>query len=304
MKKNVLFVIIILAITTSCSHKITSTSGSTNSAKEEETVGTINLAAGQKYIVENKLTTSSNIEMQGQAMESKADINSTYKISVDDIKDGKYNMTNSMSSIKMSMSNMGQNMSFDSEKKEDIDGEMGSVVKSYINQANPVIMNKSGDIIAAEEKDSSASDSANTPEKMQAEMIMKQMGDPADQGYGAKMAFISVPKNAKAGTSWKDSTSKDGITRVTNYTVKEINGNMATISTSGTEKRDTKMEIQGMEINTNTNGTFTGEETVDITTGVISQNNTAAEASGTIQVMGQEIPTKIKATSVITVKPL
>ena len=302
MKRNIFFVAIIFAIATGCSPKMTS---NTNSSKEEnspkeETAAGIKLTKGQKYLVETKLTTTSNTEMQGQSMESNADISSAYNIEVNELAGDNYNMTNSMSSIKMNMSAMGQNMNFDSDKKEDLDGEMGSTVKNFINKPNPVVMDRSGNIIMAEETDSVKEETANN----QTAMILKQMGDPAEQGYGAKMAFIAIPKNAKTGTSWTDSTSKDGITRITNYTVKEINGDTATLSISGTEKRETKMEMQGMEINTNTNGKFTGEETVDITTGIISKNNTTAEASGTIKVMGQEIPTTVKATSVTTVKRL
>ena len=179
-----------------------------------------------------------------------------------------------------------------------MDGEMGSTVKNYINQSKDVVMDKSGNVIVSKQTDTSTEKDAVT----QTQMILKQMGDPEQQGYGAKMAFLPISKNARAGTSWKDSTSADGVTRVTNYSVKEIKGNTATISISGTENRDTKMEMQGMEINTKTTGKFTGEESVEINTGVILQNNTTADASGTISVMGQEIPTTIKATSVTTVK--
>jgi hypothetical protein len=301
MKRNMFFVAMIFAIATGCSPKITSnTNSQKDETKQEETSGGIKLTSGQKYVVETKLTTTSNTEMQGQSMESNADISSTYKIEVNDVTADNYNMTNSMSSIKMNMNAMGQNMNFDSDKQEDLDGEMGSTVKNFINKPNPVVMDRSGNIIMSKETDSVKEETANN----QTAMILKQMGDPAEQGYGAKLAFIAIPKNAKTGTSWTDSTSKDGVTRITNYTVKEINGDTATLSISGTEKRETKMEMQGMEINTNTNGKFTGEEIVNITTGVISQNNTTAEASGTIKVMGQEIPTSVKATSVTTVKPL
>jgi hypothetical protein len=135
-------------------------------------------------------------------------------------------------------------------------------------------------------------------------MILKQMGDPEQQGYGAKMAFMPVSKTIKAGDSWQDSVSANGVTKVTNYVVKQINGNNATLSVSGTETRDTKIEMQGMEINTKTKGIFSGERTVDITNGIISQNNSTMNASGNVSVMGQEIPTKVKATSVTTVKPM
>ena len=64
------------------------------------------------------------------------------------------------------------------------------------------------------------------------------------------------------------------------------------------------MEMQGMEINTKTTGTFSGEQTADVNTGIINQNNLTADAKGTISVMGQEIPTTVKATSTTTVKTL
>lgn len=260
--------------------------------------GTLKISKGQKYIVENKLTTNSTSEMQGQSMETNAAVTSVYNIEVNDLTNNNYNMTNKISSIKLNMTAMGQNVNFDSDKKEDMDGEMGSAFKGLINQPNPVVMDKSGNIIITKKTDTSK-EAAN-----QTEMLLKQLGDPEQIGYGAKMAFMSVPEKAKVGTAWHDSTSSDGVTRVTNYTIKEIKGNTATVSISGTETRDTKMEMQGMEIDTKTSGNFTGEQIVDVNTGVISQNNLTADSKGTINVMGQEIPTTVKATSVTTVKPM
>ena len=54
----------------------------------------------------------------------------------------------------MNMTTMGQNISFDSDKKEDMDGEMGSSLKDYINHPNAVVMDKSGNIILADKTDS------------------------------------------------------------------------------------------------------------------------------------------------------
>ena len=117
-------------------------------------------------------------------------------------------------------------------------------------------------------------------------MMFKQMGDPEQRVTAQKWHLCLFLKKRKSWDTWQDSTSTDGVTRVTNYTVKEINGNTATVSISGTETRDTKMEMKGMEIGTKTNGKFSGEETVDITTGVILQNNTTMDASGNISCNG------------------
>ncbi|MEO6636739.1 MAG: hypothetical protein ABIN25_00595, partial [Ginsengibacter sp.] len=73
---------------------------------------------------------------------------------------------------------------------------------------------------------------------------------------------------------------------------------------TGTIAGEVKAEMQGMEVLTKTSGNFTGEEIVDLKTGLIKQNNTTTDAKGTISVMGQEIPSSSKIISVTVVKPM
>lgn len=255
---------------------------------------TVNLKKGQKYVVENKVTTTSSTEMQGQSMEANADVTSTYNIEVKDVAGDNYNLTNTLTGIKMNVSQMGQEMSFDSQKPEDADGPIGSTLKDFINQPKNVVVDKSGKVVPQKTDDSSSEEN----------MIVKQLGDFEATGYGANMAFESLPKNIKTGTTWTSKTGEKGITKTTNYKVTAINGNIATIALDGTVSSDTKMENQGMEITTKTTGKFTGEEKVDIKTGVIQSNITTVDASGTIGVMGQDLPTSSKVTSITTVKSI
>lgn len=274
----------------------------TSTVSLAQSTGALNLPAGQKYLVENKITTSSSSEMMGQTMESKADVSSNYRIEVKDIKGENINFVNTITAMKMSVNAMGQDMNFDSDKKEDMDGDIGKNFKDIINQPKDVVMDKSGNVIIKERTDtaSETNSSANPTE-----MMMKQLGgDPAEQGYGAKMAFEIIPKGFKVGSTWSDSSSKNGITKVTNYTLKEINGDDYTISFVGTMDSNVKTEMQGMEIETKTKGKFTGEEIVNAKTGVIKKNTTNSDASGTVNVMGQEIPTSSKITSITTVTTL
>ncbi len=252
----------------------------------------LKLKKGQKYVVENKITTTSNTEMQGQSMEANADVSSTYSIEVKDLVDNNFNLTNTITGIKMKMSQMGQEMSYDSDKKEDSAGPIGSSLKDFINQPKNIVIDKSGKIVP--QKTDKKDDETN--------MVMKQLGNFEGTGYGASMAFESLPKEIKVGTTWSNKTDQDGIAKTTKYTVTAINGNIATISLAGTISSDTKMENQGMEITTKTTGKFTGEEKVDISTGVIQSNNTTIDASGIIGVMGQELPTSSKVISTTTVK--
>ena len=254
----------------------------------------LNLKKGQKYIVENKLVTTSSTEMQGQSMEANADVTSIYSIEVKEVTADKYNLSNTLTAIKMNMTQMGQEMSFDSDKKEDADGPIGSALKDYINQPQTVVLDKSGKVIPQKKEDSTE----------EINMMIKQLGDFEATGYGANMAFESLPKNIKVGSTWAHTTDNNGIAKTTNYTVTAIDGNIATISLSGTVSSDLKMENQGMEITTKTTGKFTGEEKVDIKSGVIQSNNTTVDASGIIGVMGQELPTSSKVTSTSTIKAI
>jgi hypothetical protein len=255
--------------------------------------GSLNLKKGQKYVVENKVTTKSSTEMQGQQMEANIDATTLYNIEVKDAVANNYNLTNTITNLKMNMSQMGQEMTFDSDKKDDLNGPIGTAMKDFINQPKAVVIDKSGKVIG-EKKDEKKDEPTS--------MMAKQLGNFEATGFGADMAFEALPQNAKVGSAWTNKTDVDGISKTTNYTVKSINGKLATIGLEGTLATDTKMEMQGMEITTKTTGTFTGEEIVDITTGVVQSNNLTTDAKGIVGVMGQELPTSSKVVSATTVK--
>ena len=268
-----------------------------STASMGQSKGSITLSKGQKYTVETTITTTSSSDMQGQKMETNSDVSTTFTIEVLGFKEDHYNLSNTMSAIKINISAMGQNINFDSDKKEDLEGDIGASLKGLIHVPHDVQMDRTGNLIS-NASDTVKQDSSNT----QMNVMLKQIGDPEQTGYGTKMAFLPVNKKTKPGTNWQDSTSEDGVTRLTNYTVKQIDGSIAVILISGTEYRDTKMEMQGMEILTKTVGKFNGEQTIDLNTGVVVQNNSTMDAAGNLSVMGQDIPTSIKATTTTTVK--
>lgn len=258
----------------------------------------IHLKKGQKYLVENKISTKGSTEIQRQTMESTADVTSTYQIEVKDMTENNYTLSNTVTAMKMNMTQMGQEMNFDSEKKEDLEGPIGTGLKDYINHPQIILIDKSANVVP--EKNNGKVDSLAEA----ANLIGKELGNFGATGYGAQMAFESIPKNIKTGSGWSSKTENDGITKTTNYKVTTIEGNTATIELSGTIASDTKMEMQGMEVTTKTTGTFTGTERVDIKTGVVQSNTTTTDASGIVGLMGQELPTSSTITSTTTVKLL
>jgi hypothetical protein len=254
--------------------------------------GSLKLSKGQKYQVENTLQTNSSTDVQGQTMESKINVTSTYNIEVKDkANNNNYNLSNTITHLLMDMTMMGNEINFDSNKPEDMNGEMGTALKDYINKPKDVVIDQTGKIISKDETDTSA------------EGIAKQL-NLAATGYGAQMAFLALPENAKVGSSWTDSSNEGGVSRTTNYTIKDISGNIATVSFNGTVTSKTTMERQGMEVTSNTTGKFSGEEKVDTKTGVVQSNTTTGDATGTVSAMGQDFPMTSKVTSTTTVKAL
>lgn len=249
----------------------------------------LKLAKGQKYLVENKITTANTIQMQGQSMDNNTDMTSTYKIEVTGNEGNSYNLTNTITNIKMNMNMMGQELKFDSDKQEDMDGQIGSAFKELINQPKQVKLNNTGKALSTE------SDSLSG--------IMKELNFDVD-GFGSQLAFQPLPASLKKGTTWTDSTSGEGNSRTTTYTIKEINGNIATITFTGNLSTQNTIEQAGMELKQKTTGTYSGEELVDIKTGVIQSNSSTTNASGSVTAMGQDLPITTKVTSTTAVKLL
>ena len=191
----------------------------------------------------------------------------------------------------MNMEMMGQSINFDSDKQDDMNGMVGESLKDYINKPQDVQMDYSGKIIS-DPKDTS-----------KASAIAKQLNF-AQSGYGTQMAFLAIPKNAKVGTSWTTKTDAGGIESTNNYTIKEINGDVATVSLEGTVATNMTMQQNGMDVVTKTSGKMSGEEKVNIKTGVIQTSTTTGDASGTVSAMGQDFPSSTKISSTTTIKAL
>lgn len=265
-----------------------------------QTGGNINLSKGQKFLVDNKISAATTQTLMGQAMESKAELATKYSVEVKDIKDNNYILVNTFTKIKMKMAAMGNDMNFDSDKKEDMTGQYGVSFKDMINNPKEVIIDRSGKILNVKKDEIK---SAATQPDMTKMMVEQLLGDPEETGYGVNIAFVSTPSKVSVGYNWSDSSTKDGIQRSTSYTVKEIKGNDAVIIITGILNIDTKAQMQGIDIINKSNGTLKGEEIMDINTGVIKERTTTLESSGTVEAQGMEIPMTSKVTFTSSVRP-
>lgn len=259
--------------------------------------GSITLTKGQKFSVENKINAISSQELMGQTMESKAEFNTLSTIEVKEVKDNNYNIINNILHMKANMSAMGQEMGFDSDKKEDMEAGKGPDLKKIINHPKEVIMDKTGKVISAKEDETN-----KEPADMSGMMMKQLLGDPNDGAFGLSIIFHLLPKNASPGFTWTDSSSQAGIKKITTYTLKEVKGSDVLVTFSGTMETDTQSSMQGIEISTKTKGNLKGEETVDIVSGILKTRSSILETNGTVSAQGMEIPMTSKITSQVSVK--
>jgi hypothetical protein len=269
-------------------------------ASNAQTKTKIALTQGQKMQVENVVNATSGQEMMGQKVETNVELKLMNQIEVKGITDSTYKLINTVKNLKAKLSAMGQDMGFDSDKKEDMSGSAASGIKDVVNKPKELVIDKSGNALNVNKTDSIKEDPSQDVIKM---MIQQLLGDPNDASFGMADMFIPLPEKFVIGYSWTDSTiHTDELTKIVTYTVKNINPTEVTLSIKGVLKTKMKMEMQGMEMSNTSAGTSEGEETIDRTSSVLKKRNLTINIAGTMEAMGQEMPMTSKVVSTTTVK--
>jgi hypothetical protein len=268
----------------------------------QTSTGKLSLTKGLKLQIDNSVKSVITQEMMGQSMEIKIDANTTHQVEVKDKKDSSYLVTSTFTKLKTSGSAMGQELNFDSDKKEDMESETGKAMKDRLNVPKDIEINVLAKVINAPKTVTKKDEPASGGGMM--DMMKNIMGGENDESNGADQAFEILPAGKKIGDNWSDSTITSEVKTYRQYTLKQINGNIATISISGKQLVNKQMEQQGMQITVTSDGKLSGEGTVDMTTGILQKKTTSLDSTGSAEVMGQSIPVTTKTTSVLTVKNL
>lgn len=246
---------------------------------------------GQQIETNSTMKMVMTMEMMGQSMDVVNSYKFTNKVGVTDVTATENKLTSTLTHVVMDMQAGPQSMSYDSDKKEDANSQLGEAFNGKINKAYNVTTDKKGMI--------TASDDNNTGEA--ADMIGSMSG-----GMGESMtkvgtsleivANLPAGKNLKAGDTWVDSLTdpKTSSKFVINYRVASIQNGVATISFGGTVSRSGEMQQGGMTMNMDLKGLLKGDLVTDIASGLIKTRKMNMEGDGKMEMMGQEIPFKMK----------
>lgn len=252
----------------------------------------LKVATGQKITSVSRADMDMDMGMGGQMKIKSATTNVLHITGSDD---KNFKATNTITKMTVSQEGMGQSTDFDSEKKGDMDSEIGKMMGKEINKAVDITVDKnSGKATEANpEKDTEADSNPMAG-------MMGGMGEKSAAGM-TTAAFFIIPQGKKAGDKWSDSLSEEGMKGLRNYELKAIDKDEATVVMKTTSKGSITKEVQGMQMEINMNTTSESNLRTSLTTGIVKKNSTSATMEGTLDMMGQSMPITMKMTTEIEV---
>jgi hypothetical protein len=260
----------------------------------------VKLNAGKKYEVVSNVDGMITQEAMGQTMEIPMQTKTTSALTITGTDAKGYQSSYVNDKLTFSMNAMGQDMSYDSDKKEDREGKMGEAMNAMVGKPTTFTVDATGNIIK---------ESVVAPAKEKTEggdMMSNMMGNmtAGSQSVCPVFDLFSSSKEIKIGESISDSSENntDGkLKNVTTYTLKEIKDGNAIFTIAGKTEVEKKMEAQGMEMEVKNSTKNTGEMWVNAATGLLVKKTLTMEGNGNVEVQGMTIPTTQKMTTTITV---
>ncbi len=262
---------------------------------QAQSTGKLMVEKGLKLSVENVVNSVTNMEMMGQSIEINGDVNTSHILEVADRNPEGTTLKSTLTRMKLNTTAMGQSNSFDSEKPEDLDNEMGKLLKNEINQTTEVVVNESAGVVKVRKPENENSGGG-------ADMIRNMMNPGGGENGGAILPFLIIPTGKKTGDSWQDSTVREDGKSSTTYTLKQLDGTTATVTFTGAQSSSRKVEQMGTELTVNMEMKISGEAQVNTATGIIREKKTTIEGTGSTEMMGQSMPINNKVTVTTTVK--
>lgn len=233
-------------------------------------------------------TTSVNMDM-GMAGQMKIDGNTTSLIEITGADDKNYNAKATTVKMKMTQDGMGQSVTFDSDKKEDRETEVGKEMSKMLDAAAVVTIDKNSGKVTEPNKKIVAEDNGNP--------MASLMGNSNSAEASTTAAFFYIPNGKKVGDKWSDSLNEAGMKGVKNFELKSIVDNVATIAITTKSKGTISKEAQGMQFDITMGGTGDGEIVVDTKTFLVKKSRLSNDVNGTLDMMGQSLPITIKSTA-------
>lgn len=258
--------------------------------KGSKPAGKIRLDNGQKIVVETSTDIEASLAM-GMELNSKSTTVNSLEVKTSTVNN--YTISNTLTKLKVNMNMMGQPNNYDSDNKEGNSEEMAKIFDERLNKPVDIIIDNTAGTSVTETKKTKKQDA---DESNPADDLMKIFSDNSDDAI-VSGAFEIIPQGKSIGDSWSDTTAAKNMKVIRKYILNAVSGNEATIQVDIVSNAVNKLNFQEMEFEIKTETKTRGEIITDITTGLVKKRTANSDITGTIPMMGQEMPISAKATS-------
>jgi Family of unknown function (DUF6263) len=250
----------------------------------------IKLSNGQKIIIETTSDVQASLAMGMELNSNSVLVNA---LEVRNSTEKGYTISNTLTKLKLNMNMMGQPNNYDSENKEGNNAEIAKIFDSKLNSpVDVVIDNTTGAALPGKKKvKKDDAEEANPTDD-----ILAMFSDNSDDAI-VSGAFEVIPQGKKTGDSWADTAVTKEMKTISIYTLKSVTGNEAVILSDVISNAVNKLNLQEMEFEIKSETKTKGEIIADINTGLVSKRTTVADITGSIQMMGQDMPITAKTTT-------
>jgi len=272
----------------------------------QKVAGKLNLKKGQKIEVTSTTKSLISQEAMGQKIEFNVVRNITEFFEILDVNDNQSKLNHSIKRIALTMDGMGQTQSFDSDKKDTVDGKAVSPLQDALTKKYEATIDKQGTITTIKNTTDESSKAAESGSDMIVNLL-KMLGPtiqlPTQPVQGEATLFKILPaKDINKNESWTDSiTTTDG-KEVTTYTLKDITSADILVDYTSQSTTSVKGDMMGMETTTNLVSKTKGKIIIDKSSGILKQKIGNTESTGTVEMMGQSVPLTATSTTTINAK--
>lgn len=258
-----------------------------------QTSGKIKLANGQKIIIESTIDMQATLTM---GMELTSNSTTLNELEVKNSNAKNSIISNTLTKLKMTSNMMGQATNYDSENKAGNDEQVAKIFDDKLNKPVDVTVDNSTGLAAAEKKKEKKTEVETEEANPMADM-MKIFSDNGSDDAVVSGAFEMMAKGKSVGDSWADTATDKDMKTIRRYTLKSILGNEAIIQSNIVLNAVNKLDFQGMEFTIKTETKTNGEIVTDISTGLVKKRTSVADITGSIPMMGQDMPISAKVTT-------
>jgi cellobiose-specific phosphotransferase system component IIB len=254
-----------------------------------------------KYDVVTEISKNSSTEVMGQSMEQTVTSTTHEILDVEDVNPNGARIEHKLKRLQFTSDGMGQTQSFDSEKEEDMKGEVGKIMEKSLKNKYSMVVDRTGKIVSVKADDDNTQ--VNKQDDGLSDMMSSQLGvNLMLPKAGTNSLFKILPDKAiSLGDAWIDTSSANGVTSKCMYRVNNITNDEVVLDVTEDRKIVTTQTMMGIDATVNMTDKFTGKIVLDRKTGLLKSKSGNSVTEGTVEAQGMTIPSSAKGKITTTV---